>query len=245
MSEWFMPTDLAPVVGEVYRAFPPTGLAGFTGPFDVDILEVVEHERMRMRWRGEQLHSEMVWELADSVPGVSLAVVQSGFLGLSGDQRRVELAETYEILFRQRLPEVLRRIAKPLPTKKPPKPKPPKSPKPSSGERWWRRLAKISTARRGGMLPFAGTMVITGLVATALAGMVLRSPSAPVGITAGASYGSKTSTTDASAASAEYRTSERFQLGYIGSITIKTGTTATNGRTAVVDLPNKATVVNA
>src|SRR5688572_13900542 len=102
MNEWFIPTDLAPVKGGVYRAFPPAGLAGFTGPFDVDILEVVECERMRMRWRGEQLHSEVVWELADSDPGVSLVVTQSGFLGLSGDQRRADLAETYESLFRQK-----------------------------------------------------------------------------------------------------------------------------------------------
>ena len=120
MNEWFIPTDLAPIAGGVYRAFPPSGLAGFTGPFDVDILEVVEHQRLRMRWRGEQLHSEVVWELAESDPGVSLGVVQSGFLGLSGDQRRTELAGTYESLFREKLPVVLATIAKPL-TKKPPK----------------------------------------------------------------------------------------------------------------------------
>jgi len=139
MSEWFMPTDLVPIVGGVYRAFPPAGLAGFTGPYDVDVLGVVEHQWMRMRWRGEQLHSEVVWELSDSDPGVSLAVTQSGFLGLSGDKRRVELAETYESLFRQKLPELLATISQPL-TKKPPRLKPPKPPRLKSGGSWWRRL---------------------------------------------------------------------------------------------------------
>jgi hypothetical protein len=217
----------------------------------------------------------VVWELADSDPGVSLAVVQSGFLGLSGDQRRVELAETYESLFREKLPVVLATIAKPL-TKKPPKPKPPrrpKAPKPPAesgdGDRpWWRRLTQIPTSRRGGMLSILGAMVITSLVASALAVIVLRPPSAPVGITAGASYGpyaqsgvqpgvaispsggpavpgKRVPVVDPSGMSVEYRTTERFQLGYIGSITIKVGIKPINGWSAVIDLPNKATVTSA
>ena len=291
MNEWFIPTDLAPVVGGVYRAFPPAGLPGFTGPFDVDILEAVEHERMRMRWRGDQLHSEVVWELCDSDPGVSLAVIQSGFLGLSGDQRRTDLAATYGDLFREKLPEVLASIAEPLTTKppKPKRPKRPKAPKVSKavGQPWWRRLAHIPTSRRSGMLSIVGAMVLTGLVCSALAVTMLRSPSDPAGITAGASYGpfaqsgaqppgaqpggaqptvtvtptnsgpnpnpnpnpnpvrSRTVETGVPAASAEYRTSERLQLGYIGAITIKAGATPINGWWAVVDLPNRATVTSA
>jgi uncharacterized protein YndB with AHSA1/START domain len=280
VNEWFIPTDLAPVKGGVYRAFPPAGLAGFIGPFDVDILEVDACERLHMRWRGEQLHSEVVWELSESDPGVSLSVTQSGFLGLSGDERRTELAYTYESLFRQKLPEVLAAIAEPL-TEKPPKPKPPKPPKrpkvprasrvpgTDPGEPWWRRLTQIPTARRGGMLSIAGAMVITGLVGSALAVMMLRPPSAPVGITAGASYGpyaqsgvqpgvtipatkagpkpggDTAAKTDVSGASAEYRTAERFQLGYIGSITIKAGVAPINGWTAVVQLPGRAKVKSA
>ncbi|HZM76754.1 MAG TPA: SRPBCC domain-containing protein [Candidatus Limnocylindrales bacterium] len=261
MNEWFIPTDLAPVAGAVYRAFPPTGLAGFTGPFDVEILEVVEHERMRMRWRGDQLHSEVVWELSDGDPGVSLLVVQSGFLGRSGDQQRIELTATYESLFGEKLPEVLATIAEPL-TKKPPK-----ISGADGGQPWWRRLTQIPTARRGGMLSIAGAMVITGLVASALAVVVLGPPSASVGISAGpfAQSGVQPGVTtspsstgpalprrsrpaeaaDGSGAYAEYRTAERFQLGYIGSITIKAGVAPIHGWSAVVDLPNKATVTSA
>lgn len=280
MNEWFMPTDLMPVAGGVYRAFPPAGMAGFTGPYDVDVLEVVEHQRFRMRWRGEQLHSEVLWEMSDGDPGVSLAVTQSGFLGLEGDQRRTELAGTYETMFREKLPEALAALAEPL-KKKPPKAKPPRRPRQSRvrvdpGDPWWRKLTKLTqipTERRGRLLSIAGAMVITGLIGSALAVVMARPPATPPGLAAnGPSTGQAAQSgvqpgvtlppssapspsraaqrVDAGVAAAggatvSYRTSERFQLGYIGSITVTAGTAPISDWSAVVDLPNRATVTSA
>jgi uncharacterized protein YndB with AHSA1/START domain len=175
LGEWFMPTDLLPVAGGVYRAFPPAGLPGLWAVFDIDVVEVVARQRLRMVWRAEQLHTEMVWELAE-LPGggCRLSARQSGFLGLSGERRRADLLESYETLFRQRLPRLLERLgqksrhsldAEPVRSE-------PKKP-------WWKWFTEIPADRRMTLLSLLGAMVLTGLTATALAVGVLPTVSAP------------------------------------------------------------------
>lgn len=183
MSEWFLPTDLAPVAGGVYRVFPPPGLAGFGAPFDVDVLEVVVPLRLLQRWRGEQLHTEMLWEITPTATGSHLRVVQTGFLGLQGDRRRGELLEAYETLFQERLPALLARLAlddvlPPPPVRVPLKmPAPAPAPDMEPVKRpWWH----IPVRNRLRLLSVAGAIVLTVLIATALATLVvIRPPSAP------------------------------------------------------------------
>ncbi|WP_155369687.1 cellulose binding domain-containing protein [Catellatospora vulcania] len=109
LGEWFLQTDLMPVPGGVYRAFPAADLPGFTAPFDMDVIEVVGPTRLALRWRGEQLHADVVWELSTVVGGSRLRVSQTGFLGIAGQVRRAELQRAYATMFEQRLPALLAR----------------------------------------------------------------------------------------------------------------------------------------
>ncbi|MFC7246110.1 SRPBCC domain-containing protein [Catellatospora aurea] len=109
LGEWFLQTDLMPVAGGVYRAFPGTDLPGFTAPFDVDVVEVVGPTRLVLRWRGEQLHADVVWELSTVAGGSRLRISQTGFLGIGGQVRRAELQRAYATMFEQRLPALLAR----------------------------------------------------------------------------------------------------------------------------------------
>ncbi|MDI1460541.1 SRPBCC domain-containing protein [Catellatospora sp. KI3] len=111
LSEWFMPTDLAAVPGHTYRAFPPPGLLGLASAFDADVEAAVEAERLAMHWRDDHTHTEMIWTLADTDGGCRLTVVQTGFFGVDGTRRRRELRRTYQLLFGERLPAALDRLA--------------------------------------------------------------------------------------------------------------------------------------
>jgi uncharacterized protein YndB with AHSA1/START domain len=181
MSEWFLPTDLAPVAGGIYRVFPPPGLAGFGAPFDVDVLEVVVPQRLLQRWRGEQLHTEMLWEITPAGTGSHLRVVQSGFLGLQGDRRRSELLEAHGTLFQERLPALLARLALDDVLPPPPVRVPLKMPAPAPDLVPARRpFWHVPVRQRLRLLSIAGAIVLTVLIATALATLVvIRPPSAP------------------------------------------------------------------
>lgn len=109
LGEWFLQTDLMPVPGGAYRAFPGGDLPGFPAPFDVDVVEVVSPTRLALRWRGEQLHADVVWELSTVAGGSLLRVSQTGFLGIAGQVRRAELQRAYAVMFEQRLPALLAR----------------------------------------------------------------------------------------------------------------------------------------
>ncbi|MBV1849452.1 cellulose binding domain-containing protein [Catellatospora tritici] len=111
LSEWFLQTDLAPVPGATYHAYPAPDLPGFTAPFEVDVVDAVPPHRLVLRWRGEQTHSDVVWELSTSLTGCRLRISQGGFLGLGGQLRRAELHRAYQLLFEQRLPELLERLS--------------------------------------------------------------------------------------------------------------------------------------
>ncbi|WP_147432816.1 SRPBCC domain-containing protein [Catellatospora citrea] len=120
LGEWFLQTDLMPVQGGVYRAYPGGDLPGFTAPFDMDVIEVVGPTRLALRWRGEQLHADVVWELSTVAGGSRLRVSQTGFLGIAGQVRRAELQRAYATMFEQRLPALLARQeeAAALPTRR-------------------------------------------------------------------------------------------------------------------------------
>ncbi|MBV1849451.1 SRPBCC domain-containing protein [Catellatospora tritici] len=111
LSEWFMPTDLVAVPGHTYRAFPPPGLLGLASAFDTDVVEAVEAERLAMHWRDDHTHTEMTWTLSDADGGCRLTVLQTGFFGVDGTRRRRELRRTYQLLFGERLPTALDRLA--------------------------------------------------------------------------------------------------------------------------------------
>ena len=102
VGEWFFPTDLAPVPG-AYRAFPPPGLSGFTGPFTIDVVEVVALQRLLLRFQGEMLHADVEWRLAGAPGGSRLVVIQTGFLGLDGESRRAEILKIGRASCRERV----------------------------------------------------------------------------------------------------------------------------------------------
>lgn len=112
LARWFMSTDLAARPGGRYRAFPGT-LPGFSGPFDIEVDAALPVERLAMRWSGDQLHAQVVWELERTAEGCRLRVVQSGFLGVNGTVRRRELRRAYAEMFDDNLPRELERLAQP------------------------------------------------------------------------------------------------------------------------------------
>lgn len=289
LSEWFVHTDLAPVTGGVYRAFPPPGLPGFAGLFDVDVLCVRRPELLVMRWRGEELHVQVTWQVVATAGGCRLDVLESGFRGLSGDQRRAELRETYQLLFRQRLPAALERLAateaglaqvgwddagrQPVvgqaalhsPNTLEPEPQPTE---PAGAQPW------LPPERQMRLSSMVAAMIITLLLGTALAVLLVRPPQRPVeavgpgrvpetAIQLGVSVSPSPSPeqwmlspdvvaprlASSGAALAEltatYRTGETFALGYIGSITITAGSAGLRDWRAVVELPAGAKVTSA
>jgi len=110
LAIWFMETDLEPRPGAVGRAFP-SGISGFTGPFDIEVASVAAERLLVMRWRGDQLHAEMRWELEEIDGGTRLRISQSGFLGVNGTLRRRELRRAYQQIFGEELPAMLERTA--------------------------------------------------------------------------------------------------------------------------------------
>jgi len=110
LATWFMQTDLEPLPGAVGRALP-SGIPGFTGPFDIEVVSVAPERLLAMRWRGDQLHAEVRWELEELTGGTRLRISQTGFLGVNGTLRRRELRRAYQRLFGEELPAMLNRTA--------------------------------------------------------------------------------------------------------------------------------------
>lgn len=110
LGRWFMPGDLQPVQGSTFQLLPDA-LPGFDGPIAGQVVEVSAERRLVMRWKGEQLHARVTWELRAKPEGCLLMVSQSGFLGVHGSARRQALVSTYDRLFGERLPAVLDGLA--------------------------------------------------------------------------------------------------------------------------------------
>jgi uncharacterized protein YndB with AHSA1/START domain len=110
LARWFMPSDLQPIQGSKFQLLPDA-LPGFDGPIAGQVLEVSAERRLVMRWKGEQLHARVAWELKGTPEGCLLMVSQSGFLGVQGSARRQALVSTYDRLFGERLPAVLDGLA--------------------------------------------------------------------------------------------------------------------------------------
>lgn len=196
LGEWFLRTDLMPVAGGVYRVFPGADLPGFTAPFDVDVVEVVDPTRLVLRWRGEQLHADVLWELSAVAGGSRLRVSQTGFFGIGGQARRAELQRAYATMFERRLPALLARqeqAASPARTGAAsadpdpgfgagPGPDRPAAADDEDGRavpragRLLSRVFHMPVDRRLRLLSAAGAMVLTVLAVTAVATLVLRSP---------------------------------------------------------------------
>jgi uncharacterized protein YndB with AHSA1/START domain len=110
VEEWFALNDLVSEEG-CHGHFWPAGLAGLTGPIDVEIVEVTTQRRIKMVWQADQLHAQVTWSLSDVPGGTRLSVAQIGFLGSQGTARRRGLRATYEQVFRENLGAVLDRLA--------------------------------------------------------------------------------------------------------------------------------------
>lgn len=217
--DWWIPTDLMPIAGGVFRAFPPPGLPGFGGPFDMDMVTVDAPVKLVMRWRGEESHFEVTWSLLPIPRGCRLRVTQQGFFGISGDERREQLRRTYEMLFAQRLPQVLQRLAALDPEPEPvavPWTRPSGTTKVPESARveshsgrwrtvvrrsasWLRRVTRIPNASRMTLLSLVGVLVLTVLAVTALTALLLRPAVLPAGaadVGAGPAQGAQAGTVE-------------------------------------------------
>ena len=251
LSEWFMPTDLAPVAGSEYRAFPPPGLAGFTAAFAIDVVEVLAPQRLVLRFRGEQLHADVRWELIEVGDESRLLVSQTGFLGLQGESRRAEILNAYGFLFRQRLPALLARLAveDAAPVEEVATPVAMRAPLPVPDK----MMVKEKPRWRVGMLSILGSMILTVLAVSTIATMMLSRPDVPAGVATSA-RGAATAVQPGVSPlgrpgqptlSVSYHTDENLVLGYIGSITIHAGPQVITEWTATIELAQGATVTSA
>lgn len=111
LSSWFLPTDLEPRAGGVFRALPHR-VPGFGGAFDIEVVGVLPARSLLMQWRGDQLHAQVTWEIEPTPDGSLLIVRQNGFLGVNGTLRRRELRRAYQEMFEERLPVTLDRLAR-------------------------------------------------------------------------------------------------------------------------------------
>jgi len=187
LSRWFMASDLQPIQGSKFQLLPD-GLPGFDGPIAGQVLEVSAERRLVMRWKGEQLHTRVGWELKARPEGCLLMVSQSGFLGVRGSARRQALVATYDRLFGERLPAVLDGLAgkgDPV-VPRPPRPPAPLPPRPD---------------RRRQVLALAAAAILIGLVAALLANLPSKTR-APAGAVATGSSGQPAAFASATVASA-------------------------------------------
>ncbi|MFC0529210.1 SRPBCC domain-containing protein [Phytohabitans kaempferiae] len=157
LARWFIPGDLQPIQGSQFQLLPEA-LPGFDGPIAGQVLEVSAERRLVMRWKGEQLHARVTWELKPTADGCLLMVSQSGFLGVRGSARRQALVSTYDRLFGERLPAVLDGLAGKgdAVVPRPPRVAPPAPPPPD---------------RRRQLLAIVATATLIGLVAALVANL--------------------------------------------------------------------------
>lgn len=134
-DEWFLRSE-APVPGGLLT-FLPDGMLAFLGPVSAQVTELVAPTRLAMRWRGEQLDTSVVWELAETAGGCRVRVVQSGFIGAPVTPRRRKLRAAYAQRFGEDLPALLARMG----DHDPPRPAPPVTAPPAL-------TAEVTTARR-------------------------------------------------------------------------------------------------
>ncbi|GFJ84714.1 SRPBCC family protein [Phytohabitans houttuyneae] len=156
LARWLMPGDLTPIQGSQFQLLPDA-LPGFDGPISGQVLEVSAERRLVMRWKGEQLHARVTWELKPTAEGCLLMMSQSGFLGVQGSTRRQALVSTYDRLFGERLPAVLDELG----GKDAVVPRAPRSPSPLPPR----------PDRRRQILAVAAAAILIGLVAALLANL--------------------------------------------------------------------------
>jgi uncharacterized protein YndB with AHSA1/START domain len=110
LERWFMPADLEPQVRAAVR-LRPRDLPGFDAAVEGEVVGVEAPYRLVMRWRAEQLHTLVTWQVVPRAEGCRLVVTQEGFLGVRGTERQRDLSRTYRSLFGERLPAVLDAVA--------------------------------------------------------------------------------------------------------------------------------------
>lgn len=110
LSEWFTRTESEPSLDGGLR-LTPDGPLDFLGPLMAEMVELDAPRQIVMLWRGEQMHSRVVWELTPIRQGSRLRVSQTGFLGVDGARRQLQLLRAYDELLGGRLPAVLDRLA--------------------------------------------------------------------------------------------------------------------------------------
>jgi uncharacterized protein YndB with AHSA1/START domain len=110
LATWLAENNLVPRPGQQFR-MRPDGLGGLDGVINADVIEVIEHRRLDMIWRADDMHLGVTWQLRAEPDGTTVEVIQTGYLGVHGNSRRDALRRSYEEAFDTRLRDVLAGLA--------------------------------------------------------------------------------------------------------------------------------------
>jgi uncharacterized protein YndB with AHSA1/START domain len=115
IGAWLMKTDFVPALGHRFtlRTDPAPG---FDGVVHCEVLELDAPRRMRWRWRGGPLDTEVAFTLSSvavgAVEGTRLEVEHTGFEGLAPVLVSFILGAGNRRIYGRRLPAVLDRLAR-------------------------------------------------------------------------------------------------------------------------------------
>ena len=110
LERWLMPNDFEARVGHRFTFRTDPG-PGFDGIIHCEVLELVEHERLVISWKGGPLDTRVVFALEDSEGGTRLRIEHSGFRGLKARLVQRILGLGNRTIYGKRLPALLDALA--------------------------------------------------------------------------------------------------------------------------------------
>ncbi|MCB9758794.1 MAG: SRPBCC domain-containing protein [Alphaproteobacteria bacterium] len=111
IAAWLMPNDFVPEVGRAFTMRTEPAL-GFDGVVHCEVLTLEPERSMSWSWRGGPIDTVVTFRLEPEGQGTRLYFEQTGFEGLPALLVSVILGQGSKRIYRQRLPEVLDRMAR-------------------------------------------------------------------------------------------------------------------------------------
>jgi uncharacterized protein YndB with AHSA1/START domain len=121
LGEWLMPNDLVPVPGHRFQ-FRTQPAPGFDGIVHCEVLEAEPPRRLSFSWRGGGVDTVVTFTLREVPEGTHLRLEHCGFEGIRAVMVSFLLGRGWKSWhLRDRLDEVLRRVAEGSPGSPPPR----------------------------------------------------------------------------------------------------------------------------